>query len=87
MVEGADRRVVALEVKLAADVTNSDVRHLTWLRERLGDRLADAAVITTGHHCLSPPRWHRCHPRIANRTVAAVRLFDESPGSQDDRNY
>ena len=32
VVEGADRRVVALEVKLAADVTTKDVRHLTWLR-------------------------------------------------------
>lgn len=55
IVEGADRRVVALEVKLAADVTNNDVRHLTWLRERLGDRLADAAVITTGYHAYRRP--------------------------------
>jgi uncharacterized protein len=55
IVEGADRRVVAFEVKLAADVTNNDVRHLTWLRERLGNRLADAAVITTGHHAYRRP--------------------------------
>jgi uncharacterized protein len=55
IVEGADRRVVALEVKLAADVTTQDVRHLTWLRERLGDRLADAAVLTTGHHAYRRP--------------------------------
>ncbi len=44
----ADRRVVALEVGLAADVSGEDVRHLHWLRERLGDGLLDAAVITTG---------------------------------------
>lgn len=50
IVEGSDRRIVAFEVKLAADVTNKDVRHLIWLREKLGDRLADAAVITTGRH-------------------------------------
>jgi uncharacterized protein len=55
IVEGTDRRVVALEVKLAADVTNNDVRHLIWLRKRLGDRLADAVVITTGHHAYRRP--------------------------------
>jgi uncharacterized protein len=55
IVEGSDRRVVALEVKLAADVTNKDVRHLVWLRDRLGERLADAAVITTGHHAYRRP--------------------------------
>lgn len=55
IVEGADRRVVAFEVKLAADVTTSDVRHLTWLHDRLGDRLADAAVITTGRHAYRRP--------------------------------
>jgi uncharacterized protein len=55
IVEGADRRVVALEVKLAADVANNDVRHLTWLRGRLGNRLADAAVITTGQYAYRRP--------------------------------
>jgi uncharacterized protein len=55
IVEGDDRRVVALEVKLAGDVTTKDVRHLTWLRDRLGDRLADAAVITTGRHAYRRP--------------------------------
>lgn len=34
IVEGVDRCVVALEVKLAAAVTNQDVHHLVWLRER-----------------------------------------------------
>ncbi|MFT4135024.1 ATP-binding protein [Microbacterium sp.] len=42
------RRVVALEVKLAPTVSDSDVRHLRWLRDRMGAHLADAAVITTG---------------------------------------
>jgi uncharacterized protein len=48
IVEGDDRRVVAFEVKLAGTVTGRDVRHLLWLRQTLGDRLADAAVLTTG---------------------------------------
>lgn len=50
IVERADQRVVALEVKLAAEVDDRDVRHLHWLREKLGDDLLDAAVISTGSH-------------------------------------
>ncbi|MFC8730900.1 ATP-binding protein [Luteimicrobium sp. NPDC057192] len=44
------RRVVAIEVKLAAAVDDHDVRHLLWLRDQLGDDLADAIVVTTGSH-------------------------------------
>ena len=40
--------VVAIEVKLGAVVDDRDVRHLIWLREQLGDELADAVVVTTG---------------------------------------
>ncbi|MEZ3162225.1 DUF4143 domain-containing protein [Microbacterium sp. BWT-B31] len=43
-------RVVAIEVKLARTVDDHDVRHLLWLRERLGDRFADGIVVTTGTH-------------------------------------
>ena len=48
IVEGQDRRVVALEVKLSPLVTDKDVRHLLWLRGRLGDRVADLVVVTPG---------------------------------------
>lgn len=48
IVEGSDRQVVALEVKLAATVSDHDVRHLNWLRDQIGDRLADRIIITTG---------------------------------------
>jgi len=48
IVEGEDRSVVALEVKLCRNVTDADTRHLKWLRDRIGDRLVDAAVITVG---------------------------------------
>jgi predicted AAA+ superfamily ATPase len=44
----SEGRVFALEAKLGADVTDSDVRHLKWLRDRLGDEFVDAVVITTG---------------------------------------
>ncbi len=48
IVEGVDRRVVAIEVKLTRTVSEEDVRHLVWLRDRIGDRLLDAVVVTTG---------------------------------------
>lgn len=48
IVERDDGRVLALEVKLARSVANDDVRHLTWLRDQLGDDLLDAVVVTTG---------------------------------------
>lgn len=43
-----DGAILALEVKLAATIDDQDVRHLHWLREQLGNDLADAAVISTG---------------------------------------
>jgi predicted AAA+ superfamily ATPase len=48
IVERADRRVVAVEVKLSRTVTDGDVRHLLWLREQIGDDLLDAVVVSTG---------------------------------------
>jgi len=44
----SDQRVVAIEVKLSATVTDNDVRHLRWLADELGPDLLDAVVITTG---------------------------------------
>jgi predicted AAA+ superfamily ATPase len=40
--------IVAIEVKLGGSADDRDVRHLLWLREKLGDELADAVVLTTG---------------------------------------
>lgn len=48
IVERADQRVVAIEVKLSATVDGADVRHLRWLAAHLGDDLLDAAVVCTG---------------------------------------
>jgi predicted AAA+ superfamily ATPase len=50
-----DRAVVAFEVKLAATVSDADVKHLLWLRDELGDQLADAVVLTTGEHAYRRP--------------------------------
>ena len=41
-------RVLAVEVKLGAGVTQRDTRHLRWLRDRLGPALVDAVVVDTG---------------------------------------
>lgn len=48
IVERDDGRIVAIEVKLTRTVTDHDVRHLRWLRERIGDDLLDAVVVTAG---------------------------------------
>jgi predicted AAA+ superfamily ATPase len=48
IVERKDRRILAIEVKLGRTVENADVRHLLWLREKLGANLLDAIVIHTG---------------------------------------
>ena len=48
IVQGADGRIVALEVKLAPEVSDRDLRHIKWLADTIPPELADAAVITTG---------------------------------------
>jgi len=70
-----DGRVLALEVKVAGTVCDDDVKHLLWLRERLGDDLVDVAVITTGPAAyrrsdgigvipaVCARRWDRRYPR------------------------
>jgi predicted AAA+ superfamily ATPase len=55
IVERADGRVIALEVKLARTVGDGDVGHLAWLATRLGDDLLDAIVVTTGQDAYRRP--------------------------------
>lgn len=50
IVERADRRVLAMEVKLSRAITDDDVRQLQWLKQQIGDELLDAIVINTGPH-------------------------------------
>lgn len=50
IIEGDERQVIAIEVKLAATVSDHDVRHLNWLSQQIGDRLVERVVITTGEH-------------------------------------
>lgn len=55
VVEGPDGQIVGIEVKLAAQVTDADTRHLRWLRDRLPHDVADLVVITTGTHAYRRP--------------------------------
>lgn len=48
VIEGPDGRIVGIEVKFAANVSDTDVRHLHWLREQQPEDTVDLIVITTG---------------------------------------
>ena len=48
IIERDDSRILAVEVKLGTTVGDEDVKHLLWLRNRMGDDLVDAAVLHTG---------------------------------------
>lgn len=55
IVEGADGQIVAIEVKLAAAIDDSDVRHLKWLRDQIPDRVAGLVVINAGRAAYRRP--------------------------------
>jgi hypothetical protein len=48
IIEKDDGRVIAVEVKLARRISDGDVKHLHWLRDKIGDDLAAAVVVHTG---------------------------------------
>ena len=48
IVENRDGSVVGVEVKLGLTASDSDARHLVWLRDHLGPRVRDLVVITSG---------------------------------------
>jgi hypothetical protein len=48
VLEKRSGQVVGIEVKASSTVTASDFRHLRWLRERIGDRLAGGYVLHLG---------------------------------------
>lgn len=48
IVERGDSRVLAVEVKLARNINDADVKDLLWLRDRIGKNLLDAIVVCTG---------------------------------------
>jgi predicted AAA+ superfamily ATPase len=55
IVEGSNKRVVAIEVKLKRTIKDADVRNLLWLKSTIGNELLDAIVITTGESAYRRP--------------------------------
>jgi len=55
IVTSDDGGVVGLEVKLSAVVNDGDVKHLKWLRDRIGDQLLDAVLVNTGNEAYRRP--------------------------------
>jgi predicted AAA+ superfamily ATPase len=68
IVERADGKILALEVKLSASIQDEDVRNLKWLRGKIGDDLLDAVVINTG------PKAYRRPDGIAVIPAALIGL-------------
>ena len=50
-----DGRVLAIETKLAPVVGDADVRHLKWLKDKLGPDVTDMVVVTTGRAAYRRP--------------------------------
>ena len=50
ILQSQDGRILPVEVKLAQAVRDEDVRHLLWLREKLGSDCLDGMVLTTGEY-------------------------------------
>lgn len=66
IVERADGRVVAVEVKLARSISGDDGKHLRWLKQKLGDGVLDQVIVTTG------PEAYRREDGIAVVPLAAL---------------
>jgi uncharacterized protein len=54
VVETPDGRVAGIEVKAAIDVDQRDLRHLAYLRDRLGQRFTNGVILHCGRE---PARW------------------------------
>ncbi len=48
IVERRDKKILAIEVKLSSSIGDEDVRHLLWLKKKMGKQLLDSVVISTG---------------------------------------
>ncbi len=55
IVERADGKVLAIEVKLGGSIDDADVKHLHWLKRELEDDLLDMVVISTGPQAFRRP--------------------------------
>ncbi|MFM7045876.1 MAG: ATP-binding protein [Ilumatobacteraceae bacterium] len=51
----SENGIIAVESKLASTITDRDVQHLLWLRDRLGNRCIDTVVVHTGPEAYRRP--------------------------------
>jgi predicted AAA+ superfamily ATPase len=66
IVEYGGGRVFAFEIKASSAPRKDDARHLTWLRDELGDRFIGGAVLHTG------PRSFMLDDRVAAAPLSAT---------------
>ncbi len=66
IVERADGKVAGIEVKAAVDVDMHDLRHLAWMRDRLGGRWAGGTLVHLGD------RARRWGPGLASLPINAL---------------
>lgn len=71
LIELADGRIIAIEVKAASTVTATDARHLSWLRDQIGDRLLCGLVLHTGPHS------YPLAPRIHAAPICSLWMSDQ----------
>ena len=55
IVERADGRVLAIEVKLGGAVDDADVKHLLWLQREIDENVVDTVVLSTGPRAYRRP--------------------------------
>jgi uncharacterized protein len=55
IVETGGGDIVAIEAKLSATIDDVDVRHLNWLKDKIGDRLLDRVALCTGPRAYRRP--------------------------------
>lgn len=51
-----NQKIVAIEVKLAQVITDHDVRHLNWFEEKVGERVQEKIILTTGDRAYRRPQ-------------------------------
>jgi hypothetical protein len=66
LIEARDGQLIAVEIKATSAPSAADARHLEWLHERLGSRLAAGLLVHTG------PRFFRMTERILAVPIASL---------------
>jgi len=66
LAEIGGHRLIGIEVKAGATVTRADAKHLSWLRDEVGDRFVAGVVLHTGS------RVHELDDRIVAAPIATL---------------